>query len=100
MIAEPHSEQKRPTTLRAATLTAIQGHEEAEELRVDEAAHDAGMAAQSKMQFTLIAALALHGHEVHTLARGGFLVCRWGQTRGCPSLEALQAFARQVGAVR
>lgn len=100
MIRGHHNDSKRLPTLRAATLMAIQGHEEAAELRSDAAAHDASMAAQSKLQVTLIAALALRGHEVHTLASGGFLVCRWGQSRACPSLEALQVFARQVGAIQ
>lgn len=56
--------------------------------------------AQDKVFATLSAALAQHGHQVHTLATGEFLVCRWGMTRVCPSLDALQAFARQIGALQ
>jgi len=56
--------------------------------------------AQDKVLSTLMAALALHGHAVHELAEGGFLVTRWGMTRHCPGLDALQAFARQIGAIQ
>jgi len=53
-----------------------------------------------KHEATLTAALALRGHAVHKLASGGFLVCWQGHSRHCGDLESLQAFARQVGAVR
>lgn len=56
--------------------------------------------AQDKTLATLVAAFALQGHSVHELAEGGFLVTRWGMARACPSLDALQVFARQVGALR
>lgn len=55
--------------------------------------------AQEKVFDTLCAALALRGHHVHTLANGEYAVCRWGMSRVCPSLDALQAFARQIGAL-
>jgi len=53
-----------------------------------------------KHEALLTAALALRGHAVHKLASGGFLVCWQGHSRKCGDLESLQAFARQVGAVR
>jgi len=37
-----------------------------------------------------------HGHVVHELPDGGFLVCKWGMHRHCPSLAELQAAARQM----
>jgi hypothetical protein len=46
---------------------------------------------------TLKAQFALRGHAVHELHEGGYLVCRWGLVRACRDLEALQAFARQMG---
>jgi hypothetical protein len=49
---------------------------------------------------TLIAAMALSGHEVHELTAGGFMVVRWGTTRHCPDVAALECFARQIGAIR
>ena len=55
--------------------------------------------AQDKTLDTLTAAFALRGHAVHELADGSFLVAKWGMVRACPSLDALQAFARQIGAV-
>ena len=57
----------------------------------------AGYAAQCKTEDTLIAQFALAGHAVHRLAEGGYLVCRWGMVRQCRDLDALTAFARQVG---
>jgi hypothetical protein len=54
--------------------------------------------AQTKRLATITARLALAGHQVFELADGGYLVARWGMTRACPSLEALQSFARMVGA--
>jgi hypothetical protein len=56
--------------------------------------------AQAKVYATIAARLALAGHQVFQLADGGYLVARWGMTRACPSLEALQSFARQIGACR
>jgi len=46
---------------------------------------------------TLIARFALMGHAVHRLADGGFLVERWGLTRHCADVAALQAFLVQIG---
>lgn len=51
---------------------------------------------EGKTLATLKAKFALAGHSVHTLADGGFLVCRWG-VRHVPDLHALAAFARQIG---
>lgn len=52
---------------------------------------------------TLIAQMAMAGHSVHTLASGGFLVVatKWaGMCRECPTMHALVAFARQIGALK
>jgi hypothetical protein len=49
---------------------------------------------------TLIAAMALSGHEVHELTGGGFIAIRWGMPRHCPDVAALECFARQIGAIR
>ena len=49
-----------------------------------------------KSATTLIAKFALAGHQVHRL-ESGFLVCRWGQTRHCPDLDALINFGRVLG---
>lgn len=53
-----------------------------------------------KHERTLIAQLALRGHAAHKLERGGYLVCWQGCSRHCGDLESLEAFARQVGAIR
>lgn len=53
-----------------------------------------------KLRSSLIAALALKGHACHELATGGFLVVWQGCSRHCGDVEALEAFARQVGAIR
>lgn len=50
-----------------------------------------------KVVDTLIARFALMGHAVHRLADGGFLVERWGLTRHCADVTALQAFLVQIG---
>lgn len=47
---------------------------------------------------TVTAQLALAGHAVHAGACGDFLVSKWNMSRYCQDFEALQEFARQVGA--
>lgn len=59
-----------------------------------------GASTREKLLATICAALALRGHQVHTLASGEFLVCRWGLSRVCPSIETLRTFARQIGALQ
>lgn len=54
----------------------------------------------SKVEATLIAQFALAGHAVHSLTDGGYLVTKWGQSRHCPDLQALESFAKQTGAMR
>ena len=49
-----------------------------------------------KSATTLIAKFALSGHQVHRLEHG-YVVCRWGQTRHCPDLDALINFGRVLG---
>lgn len=56
--------------------------------------------ASTKLASTLQAALALKGHQCHVLATGGFLVLWQGHSRHCGDLDSLEAFARQVGAIR
>jgi hypothetical protein len=56
--------------------------------------------AATKLVSTLQAALALKGHQCHVLATGGFLVLWQGHSRHCGDLDSLEAFARQVGAIR
>lgn len=46
---------------------------------------------------TLIAQLAMHGHAVHTMQGGDFLVCKYGLSYYAADFEALQAFARKLG---
>ena len=52
-----------------------------------------------ELQANLIARLEIIGHHVHKLERG-FLITRWGETKLCPDLVALENFARIVGAVK
>lgn len=52
----------------------------------------------TKLLATLMAQLALKGQQVHALRTGGFLVTWSGYVRHCGDLEALEAFAVQVGA--
>ena len=56
--------------------------------------------ADSKQLANLKAAFALAGFAVHETASGGFLVSRWNLSRECADMDALTAFARQVGAVK
>ena len=46
----------------------------------------------------LRALLALKGHELYATA-DGYLVQRWGLTKDLTGIDAVEAFARQVGAV-
>lgn len=45
-----------------------------------------------------IARLALRGHAVHHCADGSFLVHKWGLSRYCPDVAALEEFVQTVGA--
>lgn len=55
-------------------------------------------AALRKALETLRAKLALRGYELHELADGSLMVSRWNLSRPLSSIEAAEAFARQVGA--
>lgn len=56
--------------------------------------------AERKRFESLRAALALrNGHQVHKVDTG-FLVVWQGCTRHCGDIEALEAFAKQIGALR
>lgn len=61
-----------------------------------DAAH-AEAEAQRKRLATLQARLAMRGHELHALADGGFMACRWGLTRHLSTLEEVALFCVQVG---
>lgn len=47
---------------------------------------------------TVRAALALKGYELRDMAGCGWLVTRWNMARDARDLDAVEAFARQVGA--
>lgn len=87
-MAEPLQKAQSPV---AAGRSASQ---EAVELIVSQPVDD------GKAEATLMAQLALRGHATHKLASRGFLVVWQGYSRHCSDIEALEAFARQVGAVR
>ena len=53
--------------------------------------------AARKHEKTLIAQFSIAGHLVHKGECGDYLVLRWGMSRFCKDLEALEAFAKQVG---
>lgn len=57
-------------------------------------------ALRRKRVVTLTASLALKGFELRQLASGAWLVTKWNLTKevGGPGLEAVEAFAAQVGA--
>ena len=45
----------------------------------------------------LKACAAIAGIQVHDLADGGLLVCRWGMARAVPDVRALALFLGQMG---
>lgn len=53
--------------------------------------------ALTKPEASLTAAFALKGHTVHKGQDGGFYVSRYGLSRYCKDLKALQDFAKLVG---
>ena len=54
----------------------------------------------SKAIATQIAELAIAGHAVHTLANGGYLVCKYGQTFHAADFAELQGFAHRLGVTK
>jgi hypothetical protein len=50
-----------------------------------------------KRRATLVAELALRGHELKQPEAGTYSVHRWGLSRALDSLDAVAGFARQVG---
>lgn len=54
---------------------------------------------ERKHEATLMAKLALRGHAVHRMVEGGYLVVFHGYVKRCADLDALEGFARIVGAV-
>ena len=51
----------------------------------------------SKAESTLLARLALAGHVVHKGRCDDYTVCKYGYAQYCQDLEALDAFAYQLG---
>ena len=51
----------------------------------------------SKAESTLLARLALAGHVVHKGRCDDYTVCKYGYAQYCQDLEALAAFAYQLG---
>lgn len=56
--------------------------------------------AEQKTEATLMALLAIRGHQVHRTVTGYLVASNHGFTRHCASLDSLQAFARQTGALK
>lgn len=83
----PQADANRNTTDSADSAQARHAAQLAEALR-------------RKRVDTLTASLALKGFELRQLASGAWLVTKWNLTRevGGPGLEAVEAFAAQVGA--
>lgn len=54
---------------------------------------------QEKRRETLTAQLALKGYELRLLDCGAWVIGRWNLTRELPTLDEVETFARQVGAV-
>lgn len=54
----------------------------------------------TKRPSTLRALLALRGIVLIDASDGGFIAGRWGLSVDLPDLDAVEAFARRVGAVR
>lgn len=46
---------------------------------------------------TAKARLALAGFSVYDGSEGGWVICRWGRTQFCATLEGLEAFAERLG---
>ena len=53
---------------------------------------------ENKRIATCIARLAIKGHAVHHSSDGTFLVHKWGLSRFCPDIDALEEFCVAVGA--
>lgn len=52
-----------------------------------------------KRRATLSAVLALRGYELRELESGALLIVRWGLGREFATLDAVERFGRQVGAI-
>lgn len=99
MAAQHHNGAEAPGQATPATSDNASGQGRVIEGQgTADGADFAAAAAQRKRFEGLRAALALRGHELHQLADGTFLVRRWGLTRDLSDLDAVEAFARQVGA--
>ncbi len=61
---------------------------------------DCATAAAAKQLHDLQARAALRGCELHKLADGRYLMCRWGLTRELADAEAVAAMLAQMGGAR
>lgn len=52
---------------------------------------------ETKRLATAKARLALAGFTVVEGSDGGWVICRWGRTQFCATLDGLEAFADRVG---
>lgn len=59
---------------------------------------DGRVVQMGKRLSTVRAALALKGYELRDMAGSGWLITRWNMARDARDLDAIEAFARQVGA--
>lgn len=89
----------RPEGAPAAIAAAGQAQEDTNERR-DSAERLFSTPTTEKRVNDYRARLALRGHQLHQLADGTFLACRWGSSRVLPTLEAVGAFVRLVEGTR
>lgn len=100
-LAAPPAGLRPPTKDNAAELGSEGGAGGQAEANDDDCA-DHQQAVQlddpdTKRIATLRARLALAGWVLTTLPSGAHIVTRWGMVRHCTSLDAVEAFAQQVG---
>lgn len=60
---------------------------------------DSAAERKAKTRATIAASLALRGFALHATDAGTFIVSKWNQARELPSLDAVDDFARRVGAL-
>lgn len=89
-------DEKKPG---AAAETATRARAEDNQLQ-DSAELQASAPTAEKRFRDYQARLALRGHQLHQLADGAFLACRWDCSRALPTIEAVAAFVRLVEGVR
>jgi hypothetical protein len=92
-----HHKQAPPASDEALAGDTAQGFGGKEE---NSAAIVADDNATRKELSSMKAKAALAGCELHELAAGGFLLCRWGLSRELPSLGAVAALLRSMTGAR